>query len=655
MHKMKMKTIVAAALCGCLLAGCVSESVRREYAEWQKSDDAVASVSAGEFEAKYMNGWRERAQEKRSKRLAREEYRQWLRSDDAVKDTSYQEFQSKYKTGWRERAEQKKQVRIAKEAKERAEREAREAREREIARRKAAAAELRRQRDGKIAGIASAYLEAIRAKYKRGDKFICPYPRYNGKKELSNWQKPDWLKTWTEPRLALSEVDKLAGEALLAEFGTKYLPNAYANYEKKKDAAAELQQVFNEEFPEPWAIKETDPKWNAFNKVLEKLAKARTEFFLCHDELCHYWLMLRLGVASDAELAEADAQPLAVSLLPENVSRAGYAWSNVEPMEAKIADFAAKYAPESSAVYQKLEREFKELDALLQEVFKQHQQMDDVRFSRVLAAAVAKHNELAREMNVLSQTLQAWHMDHRIMEKTSEDVAKCDHAMALRLKPFVASLPGYIKDKGCGRVILASDMIAIPGGKFVMTKDGKKLAVSVSAFRMQRTEVTQLQWMIVMGNNPSHFVGPDRPVENVSWNDCQAFIKRASALDGVQYRLPKEVEWEFACRAGSTGEWGKRKNGEEGPLEVMGWYGENSRGSTHPVAQKEPNAWGLFDMHGNVWEWCVDLYEPGGFCRVNRGGSLASGADRCAAGYRDDYGPGDRYYRLGFRLASPKD
>lgn len=565
----------------------------------------------------------------------RKEYAVWQESDDNVKGASFDEFIAKHKTGWRERAEQKKQIRLANEAKER-----------EIARQKAAAAELRRKRDGQIAEIASADLKAIRARYAYDDKYVCPFPRKADR-------DADWLKTWTEPRFALSEEDKLAGEALLAEFGTKYLPNAYANYEKKKDVAAELQQVFNEEFPEPWAIKDTNPKWNAFNKVLEKLAKVRTEFFLCHDELCHYWLMLRLGVASDAELAEADAQPLAVSLLPENVSRAGYAWSNVEPMEAKIADFAAKYAPESSAVYQKLEREFKELDALLQEVAKQRQQMDGVRFSRVFAAAVAKHNELAREMNALSRNLQAWHIDHRTMEKTAEDVAKCDHAMALQLKPFVASLPGYIKDKGCGRVIPASDMIAIPGGKFVMTRDDKKLAVS--AFRMQRTEVTQLQWMIVMGNNPSRYVGPDRPVENVSWNDCQEFIKRASALDGVQYRLPKEAEWEFACRAGSTGDWGKRKNGEEGPLEVMGWYSQNSGNGTHPVAQKEPNALGLYDMHGNVWEWCADLWRSGYSDRVNRGGSWRNGAGNCTAGYRDYYGPDCRLNNLGFRLAAPKD
>lgn len=548
--------------------------------------------------------------------------------------------------------------RWVREAKERAEREAREAKEREIARRKADADELRRQRGERIAEIASAYLEAIRAKYERGDKFICPFPRYKGKRELGNRQKPDWLKTWTGPRLGLSEEDKLAGEALLAEFGTKYLPNAYANYEKRKDAAAELQQVFNEEFPEPWAIKETDPKWNAFNKVLEKLAKARTEFFLCHDELCHYWLMLRLGVVSDAELAEADAQPLAVSLLPENVLRARYAWSNVEPMKAKITDFAAKYAPESSAVYQKLEREFKELDALLQEVAKQRQQMDDARFHRVHAAAVAKRNELAREMNALSLAFQTWSADHRITVKSSEDVAKCDHAMALQLTHFVETLPGYIKDKGCGRVIPAGDMIAIPGGKFVMTRDDKKLAVSVSAFRMQRTEVTQLQWMIVMGNNPSRYVGPDRPVENVSWDDCQEFIKRVSAIDGVQYRLPKEAEWEYACRAGSTGNWGKRKNGEEGPLEVMGWYDDDSGRSgrgTYPVAQKDPNAWGLYDMHGNVWEWCADLWQSGDSGRVGRGGGWDGGARDCAAGARGYGIPDRRSSHIGFRLVAPVD
>ncbi len=211
-------------------------------------------------------------------------------------------------------------------------------------------------------------------------------------------------------------------------------------------------------------------------------------------------------------------------------------------------------------------------------------------------------------------------------------------------------LTGY----GRERVIPASDMIAIPG------KD----------YRMQRTEVTQMQWEKVMGDNPSYFKGPDRPVENVSWDDCQKFIKRVSALDGVPYRLPTAAEWEYACRAGSTGDWGKRKNGEEGPLDVMGWYEDNSGGTTHPVAQKEPNAWGLYDMHGNVWEWCADQDEWGGPYRVTRGGSWNDRAGRCAADSRYVcYDASDRVenYRndglilylchsdLGFRLVSPMD
>ena len=618
-----------------VLAGCVSAERKAEYFAWKSSDDGIANVTLETFETKYQQGWRERAQVKRAERLAREEYRQWLVSDDGVKDATYETFQSKYRTGWRERAEAKKKIRLVREAKER-----------EIARRKAAAAELRRKRDGQIAAIAAADLETIRARYADGDKYVCPFPRKADR-------NADWLKTWTEPRLDLSEEEKLAGEARLAEFGTKYLPNAYANYEKVKDRAAELQQVFNEEFPEPWTIKGKNPKWHAFNKVLEKFARVRTELFLCHDELCHYWLMWRLGVMSEKELAETDAQPLAVVLLPENVARVSYASLGVRPMESKISDFAAKYAPESAAVYQKLGRELNELVTLQTEIFRQYKQMDGVRFDRVLAAAVSKRSEIARQMYALSRDLQAWHMDHRTMEKTSEDVAKCDHAAALQLKPFVESLPGYIKDKGCGRVIPASDMVAIPGGRFVMTKDDKKLTVSVSAFRMQRTEVTQLQWMTVMGNNPSCFKGPDRPVENVSWDDCQEFIKRVSAIDGAQYRLPKEKEWEYACRAGSTGEWGKRKNGEEGPLDVMGWHGGNSGGATHPVARKEPNAWGLYDMHGNVWEWCADLWHSGDSDRVNRGGSWNNFAGYCAAGFRHSYDPGRR--SLGFRLASPQD
>lgn len=447
----------------------------------------------------------------------------------------------------------------------------------------------------------------------------------------------DWLAKWVSPRFNMTEADALVGEALLAEFGAKYLPNAYANYEKKREAAIELQQVFNEEFQRPWTIKATSPKWNSFNKVLEKFVKARTEYFICHDEICHYWLLSRFGVLTDKDFAMVDTQRLAVHLLPENVGQDGYALLRMNPMEGKVSDFAVKYAPESNAIYQKMGREFRDLDALLSEVVKQHNQMDIARYSRVLAAAVAKRNNLVREMNSLTTQFQAWYMDHKTTEKSSEEVAKCDAAMAIQLKPFMDALPTYIKEHAIGPIIANSDMIAIPGQRY----------------RMQRTEVTQLQWMAVMGNNPSSNRGPDLPVEEVSWADCQEFIKRASQMDGRKYRLPKEKEWEFACRAGSTTDWGRRANGECGPLETMGWYSGNNRGNrgTHAVALKEPNAWGLFDMHGNVSEWCEDRSLYNREYRVVRGGSYCD--SHCTASTREDCGY--RNSDIGFRLAASQD
>ena len=554
------------------LCGCISADRKAEYAAWQASDDGVRAVKLEEFESKYQQGWRERAKEKKKERLARE---------------------------------------------------AREAAERAEKRRLAMRTELYEK-------TVEHDLAAIKKCYSMGYRYENPF---FGERRRNRNEKTDWLAKWSAPRLGMTEADALAGEALLSEFGTKYLPNAYANYEKKREALAVLQQIFNEEFSEPWTIKSSSPEWNSFNKVLEKFVKARTEYFICHDELCHYWLLSRFGVLSDKDFAQIDTQRLAVPLLPENVERAEYELLKMNPMEGKVSDFAVKYAPESNAIYQKMGREFKELDALLSEVFKQHIQMDDVRYSRVLAEAVAKRNDLAREMNTLSLQLEAWYMDHKTMEKSSEDVNTCDVAMAKQLKPFVDALPSYIKDHALGPIVADSEMIAIPGRRY----------------RMQRTEVTQRQWMAVMGKNPSSFQGLDRPVENVSWKDCQEFIRRASQMDGRKYRLPTEEEWEYCCRAGSKGDWGKRANGEEGPLDAMGWYDANSDRGTHPVAQKEPNAWGLYDMHGNVWEWTSPAVGDG---RVSRGGSWSSISRYCAAGNRSWNYPVNRSGDLGFRLVS---
>ena len=185
---------------------------------------------------------------------------------------------------------------------------------------------------------------------------------------------------------------------------------------------------------------------------------------------------------------------------------------------------------------------------------------------------------------------------------------------------------------------LICDMVRVPG----------------TNYEIQRTEVTQAQWEAVMGGNPSEFKGPDNPVENVSWNDCQEFIKKLNDREevrrkGLVFRLPTEEEREYCCRAGSKSDWGKRDNGDEGPLAAMGWYRGNSGNTTHPVAQKEPNAWGLYDMHGNVWEWTST---SDGDYRVLSGGGWFNLFWSCAAGFRLRHDPDGRDGGFGFRLVS---
>jgi formylglycine-generating enzyme required for sulfatase activity len=180
-------------------------------------------------------------------------------------------------------------------------------------------------------------------------------------------------------------------------------------------------------------------------------------------------------------------------------------------------------------------------------------------------------------------------------------------------------------------------------------------------FYLGKYEVTQAQWEAVMGTNPSRFKGnPHRPVEQVSWEDVQEFITRLNTQEGWEVcRLPTEAQWEYAARAGTTTEW-------YGDVGAIAWYAGNSDKKTHAVGQQLPNAWGLYDMLGNVWEWCqdgqrtytaataVDPIGPtgAGAFRVIRGGSWGYPARVVRAAYRNWSHPGLRGDGLGFRCAS---
>jgi formylglycine-generating enzyme required for sulfatase activity len=185
-----------------------------------------------------------------------------------------------------------------------------------------------------------------------------------------------------------------------------------------------------------------------------------------------------------------------------------------------------------------------------------------------------------------------------------------------------------------------------------------------NCFSLSVYPITQAQWKAVMGTDPSHFKGADRPVENVSWTDAVAFCEKLTEkLSGHgQVRLPTEAEWEYACRAGTTTDY-YTGNGETA-LKAVGWYSSNSGKETHPVGQLEANTWNLHDMHGNVWEWCKDWYgdysssqttDPtgpaSGSGRVIRGGCWLNSVGRCRSAYRVGRDPLPRGNDLGFRVA----
>ena len=222
---------------------------------------------------------------------------------------------------------------------------------------------------------------------------------------------------------------------------------------------------------------------------------------------------------------------------------------------------------------------------------------------------------------------------------------------------------------------LGMELVLIPSGTFRMGGDKKleqaedhetpRHLVKISdAFFMGKYEVTQEQWTEIMNHNPSEFKSNNRPVERVSWNDVQTFIQKLNIKEkSDKYRLPTEAEWEYAARAGSKNAYGFGR--DVNVLDQYAWYRKNSVGETHPVGQLKPNAWGLFDMHGNVHEWCRDWFDgryysqspsnaplgpSSGLAKVLRGGDWGSEDWYCRCASRSLSSPDRRSNRLGFRL-----
>jgi formylglycine-generating enzyme required for sulfatase activity len=214
-------------------------------------------------------------------------------------------------------------------------------------------------------------------------------------------------------------------------------------------------------------------------------------------------------------------------------------------------------------------------------------------------------------------------------------------------------------------------MVWVEGGTFMMgsnegQEDEKPVhEVNLKGFYMGKYEVTQEQWQKLMGNNPSKFSGcPKCPVEQVSWDDVQVFIKKLNTQTGKSYRLPTEAEWEYTAKGGYKKSLYKYAGSDN--IDEVAWYVSNAAFYTHPIGTKKANALGIFDMTGNVREWCSDWYDgnyyqysdksnpEGGLTgdyRVLRGGSFYNDTDVCRLALRFSLKPSNSYYNIGFRLA----
>ena len=269
-----------------------------------------------------------------------------------------------------------------------------------------------------------------------------------------------------------------------------------------------------------------------------------------------------------------------------------------------------------------------------------------------------------KEAKVASQTLN-------VTEGSGDLECQLTLAPAESLKPRWS--PSVTASQRAVLERLVENMVKVEGGAFTMgaTKEQGKDAyywespahqVTLSDCYIGKYEVTQAEWETVMGTNPSYFKGDNRPVEFVSWDECQEFIKKLNSLTGLNFSLPTEAQWEYAARGGNRS-LGYKYSGSN-YIGSVAWYDDNSGNKTHPVGMKQANELGLYDMSGNVWEWCSDWFgsyssnsqtnptgAAGGSRHVYRGGSYYGGARHCRVSDRSNLPPDSRINSLGLRLA----
>ena len=461
-------------------------------------------------------------------------------------------------------------------------------------------------------------------------------------------------------------TDSKEGEGILEAFGMQYMPNAYEYYQEVRAKAIEREQIFKENFPE--GEKSDSTGGELYTEIMKATAKAVGEYFRRRDELCHFYLMHKAGIMDSQELMKLDEAKISM-LLPAIGSEFVTLKSEVSEPTATERTFAEKYMPSTLAAYERISKQIDETLELRKALLQDYSILYAVRGNLALNVVASRFNHIVVYNNFLVSKFKDNLLHHRVEEITAEKLAKQDEELSVVAQGFEKKLPihDYGKewlsknwtDREKRDVILREapiftlrlSMVEIPGKDYMMSK----------------YEVTQRLWEAVMGKNPSKFSGGlTRPVEFVSLDDIQEFLKKLNALpevkaSGLEYRLPTAYEWEYACRAGATGDYCKLADGTEITKETLGdvaWFKDNSNGGawpvgrTWPVGLKKPNAYGLYDMHGNVWEWTSTITDDCWYIRC--GGSWDNSSGNCLSSSRDRDCSYRQYDYLGFRLCASR-
>lgn len=321
-----------------------------------------------------------------------------------------------------------------------------------------------------------------------------------------------------------------------------------------------------------------------------------------------------------------------------------------EPLVADDINKIAKYITDLKFSVDKLKLDYEDQERQLK---KQKQEIDNLQrkiasLKEELTTSSNKNQEEISKLHTQVEVLQEQLQTLESQPRKERSVLQCGHGVELHLS-------------------------LMPSGQFFMGSNSGNSSekpvhlVTVSSFYMAKYPITQAQYQAVTGSNPSKFSSKDNhPVESVTWEEARQFCQLLSAKTQEIVCLPSEAQWEYACRAGSSSDY--YFGDQEAQLSNYGWYGESvETGSTHPVGMKSPNPWGLFDLYGNVWEWCEDEWHYNyhnapdtciawqdnninGVLRVARGGSWVSTADSCGSAYRERYPALIRDFSIGFRV-----